>query len=37
MTCMPANLLESCIDALDEYPQVVLAHSWTAKVDGSGG
>ena len=30
------NLLESCIEALDEYPQVVLAHSWTAKVDGSG-
>ena len=31
-----ANLLESCIAALDEYPHVVLAHSWTAKVDGSG-
>lgn len=31
-----SNLLESCVDALDEYPQVVLAHSWTAKVDGSG-
>lgn len=30
------NLLESCIQALDEYPQVVLAHSWTAKIDGSG-
>jgi glycosyltransferase involved in cell wall biosynthesis len=30
------ELLESCIEALDEYPQVVLAHSWTAKVDGSG-
>jgi glycosyltransferase involved in cell wall biosynthesis len=30
------NLLETCIAALDEYPQVVLAHSWTAKVDGSG-
>ena len=31
-----SNLLESCIAALDEYPQVVLSHSWTAKVDGSG-
>jgi glycosyltransferase involved in cell wall biosynthesis len=30
------NLLASCVQALDEYPQVVLAHSWTAKVDGSG-
>lgn len=30
------ELLESCVEALDEYPQVVLAHSWTAKVDGSG-
>jgi glycosyltransferase involved in cell wall biosynthesis len=30
------NLLERCVQALDEYPQVVLAHSWTAKVDGSG-
>jgi glycosyltransferase involved in cell wall biosynthesis len=30
------NLLESCVQALDEYPQVVLAHSWTAIVDGSG-
>lgn len=30
------DLLERCIQALDEYPQVVLAHSWTAKVDGSG-
>jgi glycosyltransferase involved in cell wall biosynthesis len=31
-----STLLESCVNALDEYPQVVLAHSWTAKVDGSG-
>jgi glycosyltransferase involved in cell wall biosynthesis len=31
-----STLLERCIEALDEYPQVVLAHSWTAKVDGSG-
>ena len=30
------DLLERCIDALDKYPDVVLAHSWTAKVDGSG-
>jgi glycosyltransferase involved in cell wall biosynthesis len=30
------NLLDSCIEALDEYPQVVLAHSWTATVDCSG-
>jgi glycosyltransferase involved in cell wall biosynthesis len=30
------NLLESCIEALDKYPDVVLAHSWTARVDGSG-
>jgi len=32
-----SNLLESCIEALDENPDVVLAHSWTAKVDDSGG
>ena len=30
------DLLESCIDALDKYPDVVLAHSWTAMIDGSG-
>jgi glycosyltransferase involved in cell wall biosynthesis len=30
------ELLERCIDALDKYPEVVLAHSWTAKVDDSG-
>ena len=30
------DLLESCIEALDRCPDVVLAHSWTAKVDGSG-
>lgn len=30
------DLLERCIDALDKYPDVVLAHSWTAKVDASG-
>ena len=30
------DLLERCVDALDKYPDVVLAHSWTAMVDGSG-
>jgi glycosyltransferase involved in cell wall biosynthesis len=30
------DLVERCIDGLDEYPDVVLAHSWTAKVDASG-
>lgn len=30
------DLLERCIDALDEYPDVVLAHSWTAAIDGGG-
>ena len=30
------DLLERCIDALDKYPDVVLAHSWTARVDSSG-
>ena len=30
------DLLERCIDVLDKYPDVVLAHSWTAKVDDSG-
>ena len=27
------NLLECCVDALDEYPHVMLAHSWTALID----
>ena len=27
------ELLERCVEALDEYPQVVLAHCWTARVD----
>jgi glycosyltransferase involved in cell wall biosynthesis len=31
-----SNLIERCVAALDEYPQVVLAHSWTALIDGSG-
>jgi len=30
------DLLKRCVDALDENPQVVLAHSWTAMVDESG-
>src|SRR5271165_6740325 len=30
------DLLKCCVDALDEHPHIVLAHSWTALVDGSG-
>ena len=30
------DLLTRCIRVLDEHPDVVLAHSWTAVVDGSG-
>jgi glycosyltransferase involved in cell wall biosynthesis len=30
------DLLKRCIEALDEYPDVVLAHCWTARVDDSG-
>ena len=30
------DLLKLCVDALDEHPQMVLAHSWTATIDGSG-
>ena len=30
------DLLERCIDALDQYPDIVLARCWTAKVDESG-
>jgi glycosyltransferase involved in cell wall biosynthesis len=30
------DLLERCVDALDEFPNVVLAHPWTAMIDGSG-
>ncbi len=30
------DLLKCCIEALDEYPRVVLAHSWTAMIDSSG-
>jgi glycosyltransferase involved in cell wall biosynthesis len=30
------DLLEKCVAALDENPEVVLAHSWTAMIDGKG-
>jgi glycosyltransferase involved in cell wall biosynthesis len=30
------DLLERCVAALDERPDIVLAHSWTAAVDGAG-
>ena len=30
------DLLKRCIDALDENPQAVLAHSWEARIDKSG-
>lgn len=30
------DLLKCCVDALDVYPHVVLAHSWTAMIDSSG-
>lgn len=30
------DLLTRCIDALDEYPHVVLAHSWEAMIDTAG-
>lgn len=30
------DLLERCVEALDADPRVVLAHSWTAMIDGSG-
>ena len=30
------DLIERCVEALDEHPHVVLAHSWTAMIDGSG-
>ncbi len=30
------DLLQRCVNALDEYPDVVLAHSWTGAVDGAG-
>jgi glycosyltransferase involved in cell wall biosynthesis len=30
------DLLEKCVAALDEDPRLVLAHSWTAMIDGDG-
>jgi glycosyltransferase involved in cell wall biosynthesis len=30
------DLLKCCVDALDEYPRVVLAHSWTVTIDSTG-
>lgn len=30
------DLIERCVNVLDEHPQVVLAHSWTALIDGTG-
>jgi glycosyltransferase involved in cell wall biosynthesis len=30
------HLIERCVAALDEDPRVVLAHAWTARIDGSG-
>src|SRR5499427_3728332 len=30
------DLLKRCVEALDEHPHVVLAHSWTAAIDGTG-
>ena len=30
------ELIERCVDALDQHPDVVLAHSWSARIDGSG-
>lgn len=30
------DLLKRCVEALDEYPDVVLAHSWEAVIDDSG-
>jgi glycosyltransferase involved in cell wall biosynthesis len=30
------DLLERCVDVLDKRPEVILAHSWTAAIDGDG-
>lgn len=30
------DLMEKCVAALDENPKLVLAHSWTAMIDGDG-
>jgi|HubBroStandDraft_5_1064220.scaffolds.fasta_scaffold125493_1 glycosyltransferase involved in cell wall biosynthesis len=30
------DLIRQCVEALDQWPQVVVAHSWTAMIDSSG-
>ena len=30
------DLLKLCVEALDKYPDVVLAHSWTVRIDAAG-
>ncbi|HEY0716634.1 MAG TPA: glycosyltransferase family 2 protein [Streptosporangiaceae bacterium] len=30
------DMMERCVQALDEHPHAVLAHPWTAMIDGSG-
>jgi glycosyltransferase involved in cell wall biosynthesis len=30
------DLIERCVEALDEHPEVVLAHCWTARIDPAG-
>jgi glycosyltransferase involved in cell wall biosynthesis len=30
------DLLRRCVDALDEHPEMILAHSWSAFIDGDG-
>lgn len=30
------DLIKRCVDALDEYPKVILAHCWTAAIDDVG-
>ena len=30
------DLMQRCVEALDEYPHMVLAHSWSAVIDASG-
>jgi len=30
------DLLKRCVEALEEFPHVILAHSWTALIDASG-
>ena len=35
-TCTAATCSQRCVDALDEHPEVVLAHSWEAAIDAPG-